>query len=267
MAATLDADRREAPAPLFDDTSVIRRVNGESAVLLGGGRALLMQVAHPLVAAGVAEHSRFEADRFGRLLRTLRATYTLVFGSPEQARAAAERVNAAHSTVAGAGYYARDPALLLWVHATLVDSGIEAYSRFVRPLTCDERQRYYDECSQCAMLLGVPPSALPPSIEAFDAYVARMVATLEVSDDGRRIARAVFATRPLRSAPVLVLARELTAGLLPRRLRAQFGLNWDPARAALLDGAARASRLAVPHLPRALRRPPRMLVPPGVRIP
>ena len=126
-------------AGLFPDDAVIRRVGGESILLLGGGRALLMQLAHPQVAAGVADHSGFESDPFGRLRRTLDATYTMVFGTPEQARAAAAGINAVHRRVTGPGYRASDPELLLWVHATLVDTALRVLGRFLRPLA-DSRQ-------------------------------------------------------------------------------------------------------------------------------
>ena len=101
-----------------------QRVLHEGVLLLGGGRALLMQIAHPLVASGVAEHSNFRTDRIDRLLRTLRLTLAIVFGSREQALAAAGSINRVHEGVAGAGYAARDPELLLWVLATLIDTSL-----------------------------------------------------------------------------------------------------------------------------------------------
>src|SRR5437764_11243732 len=103
---------------LFPRDAVIRRVNGEGVLLLGGGRALLMQLAHPSVAAGVADHSDFRRDPMSRLQRTLDATNTIVFGSEEQARQTAAAIQRVHDTVTGPGYRANDPDLLLWVHAT-----------------------------------------------------------------------------------------------------------------------------------------------------
>ena len=119
---------------LFDDDAVIRRVDGELVLLLGGPRALLMQLAHPLVARGVAEHSGFKADPFARLQRTLDASFAIVFGSDEQSRRAAKSVKAAHRTVHGDGYDANDPELLLWVHSTLVDTALRIHNRFLRSL-------------------------------------------------------------------------------------------------------------------------------------
>src|SRR5438270_11377626 len=98
-------------AGLFPDNAVIRRVSSESILLLGGGRALLMQLAHPKVAAGVADHSGFEADPFGRLRRTLDATYNIVFGTEEEAQLTASKLWAVHERVTGPGYHANDPYL------------------------------------------------------------------------------------------------------------------------------------------------------------
>src|SRR5438477_9238059 len=135
-------------AGLFPRHAIIRQVNGEGALLLGGGRALLMQLAHPSVAAGVADHSDFETDPFGRLRRTLEAETTLVFGTLEEAHATAARIRAVHERVTGPGYQANDPELLLWVHATLVDTALRVYTRFVRPLRPNEAEAYYDESTR-----------------------------------------------------------------------------------------------------------------------
>ncbi|MBM4443638.1 MAG: DUF2236 domain-containing protein, partial [Candidatus Rokubacteria bacterium] len=116
------------------------------------GRALLLRIAHPAVAAAVARHSRYRADPLARLLRTLRPTLAIVFGTPAEAAA---RINAVHTRVAGPGYRATDPALLAWVLATLIDTALLMHDRFVRPLPAPVRARYYDEmleparCSAC----------------------------------------------------------------------------------------------------------------------
>ena len=262
--------RRDASL-LFAPDSAVRRVNGEGALLIGGGRALLMQIAHPSVARGVAEHSNFEADPIGRLLRTLRPVYAISFGTEAQAHAAAARVRGRHDAVVGGGYRANDPDLLLWVHATLIDSALVTYRRFVAPLAPLEAARYYEQTATIARLFGVPPAILPPNLEAFDRYVAGQVATLQVGDDARRIAGAIFAPsihgwRTLWLAPALLLAREATAGLLPPRLRDQYRLRWDARRERALALAAFTSRSMLPRLPRAWRAPPPPLLPSGVSV-
>src|SRR5438309_5125061 len=124
---------------LYAEDSITRRVNRENVLLLGGGRALLMQLAHPKVAAGVDAHSDFRSHPVRRLRRTVRMTMAIVFGDRATALAAARSVNRVHGRVQGEGYRALDPELLLWVHSTLVDSAIVAYDTFVRKLRATER--------------------------------------------------------------------------------------------------------------------------------
>ncbi|TML91600.1 MAG: DUF2236 domain-containing protein [Actinobacteria bacterium] len=234
---------------------MIRRVDGESVLLLGGGRALLMQLAHPMVAAAVAEHSGFHADPFARLQRTLEASFAIVFGTTEQARAAAASVRSVHEHVVGDGYRADDPALLMWVHATLVDTALRVHERFLRPLPAADAERYYDESTVVAELLGVPRAAQPPDLEAFRAYVRGCIATLEVSDTARRLARDVLHPRlPWPVAPVAELGRQITVGLLPAPLRDQYGLGWDGHRRRALLLAGLGSRLVLPRVPGLIRR-------------
>ena len=241
---------------------MIRRVDGEAVLLLGGGRALLMQLAHPQVAAGVADHSDFGSDPFGRLRRTLETTYAIVFGTEEQALEASGSLRAVHERVSGPGYQANDPELLLWVHATLVDTALRVYRRFLRPLDPEEAERYYRESTVMAEVLGVPRELQPRDLAAFRTYVRTMVGTLEVTDTARRLAREVLRPRlPWPTEPALVLARELTAGLLPRPLRVQYGLGWDRPRKAALLLAGAASRLVLPRVPPVVRRAPRRFLP------
>ncbi|MEZ4502398.1 MAG: oxygenase MpaB family protein [Dehalococcoidia bacterium] len=246
---------------MFDKASMLRRVNGESVLLLGGGRALLMQLAHPLVARGVAEHSHFEAAPLRRLVRTLRPVYAVGFGSAGQAAGAASTVRARHRGVVGAGYSALDPGLGMWVHATLVDSALVTYERFVRPLEARERTAYYLEMQRLGEMFGVPRASQPAGVAAFETYVASMVGTLDVSAEARRLAASVFATRPWELAPLTVASRWVTAGLLPPRLRAGYGLRWSSVDERLLSGVAATCRIGVPMLPRRLRRPPAFLMP------
>src|SRR5438132_7023993 len=152
---------------LFADDAMIRRVSGEPVLLLGGGRALLMQLAHPQVAAGVADHSGFESDPFGRLRRTLDATYTMVYGTREEADLVARRLWAIHERVTGPGYRANDPELLMWVNATLIDTALRVHARFVRPLTPPDAERYYQDSVIVAEVLGVPRDEQPPDLSAF----------------------------------------------------------------------------------------------------
>jgi uncharacterized protein (DUF2236 family) len=238
---------------------VIRRVDGDPAVLLGGGRALLMQLAHPLVARGVGDHSDFRRDPFARLQQTLALTTTIVFGTEADARAAAARIAAVHERVTGPGYRANDPDLLLWVHATLVDTALRVYERFVRPLPPGDRAAYYEESVVVGEVVGIPRSRQPPDLAAFHAYVREMISTLRVTDQARSLAWAVLHPRlPWPLEPALELGRQLTVGLLPSPLRQQYGFRWGPVRRATLGGTALASRAVLPLVPPSLRRVPRV---------
>lgn len=140
----------------FAPDSVIRRVgNTPVTPFLGGGTAVLLQVAHPLVAAGVADHSDYQHDLWPRLARTLRALYVITFGTKAEAERAGAAVQAAHAHVrgttrsqlgsfpAGTPYSANDPELMLWVHATLVHASLSAYQRFEHELSRAEQESYY----------------------------------------------------------------------------------------------------------------------------
>jgi uncharacterized protein (DUF2236 family) len=242
---------------MFPPDAVVRRVDGEAVLLAGGGRALLMQLAHPAVAAGVAEHSDFGADPLRRLQRTLQATYTVVFGTEAQACAVGQTVQRVHEQVRGPGYSANDPELLLWVHATLVDTALRVHARFLGSLGAADAQQYYEESKRIGVVFGVPHSAQPATLADFRHYVRAMVAGLEVSDQAREVADAVLhPALPLVVSPALLLVRQVTAGLLPAPLRRQYGLSWDRPRQSALLCAGLASRLVLPRIPSALRRVP-----------
>ena len=158
---------------LYTPDDLMWRVNRETVLLLAGPRALLMQVAHPLVAAGVADHSNFERDPLARLRGTLEAMMGIIYGSRTQATECAERVNRVHERVSGSSptatrdfprgtpYSALDPALLFWVQATLIDSALAAYECFVEPLSGDERDRLYEESKAIAYVSLVEKVNLP----------------------------------------------------------------------------------------------------------
>lgn len=246
---------------------MVWRVHREAAVLAGGQSALLMQIAHPLVAAGVAEHSDFPAGAWKRLRRTLDSTLAVVFGTTEEAERAAARVNALHASVhgtlrapsagmaAGTPYSALDPALLLWVHATLVRTSIRTYATLVGPLGAGERERYYEETKRAASAFGL--DRVPATLEDFDGYVEGMIAGLEAGPDARRLAPSILrpAPRPVRAA--LWPAEAITAGLLPARVREIFAIGFGPARRAAFASAATVSRAIVPRLPASVRFVPR----------
>jgi uncharacterized protein (DUF2236 family) len=247
------------------------RIHRERVLLAGWGRAILLQLAHPLVARGVAEHSGFTTDRWGRvrrLHRTLHAMLALTFGPAEDAGAAATRINAIHDRVhgrldhaaggepAGAPYSAHDPALLAWVHATLLDSFLGAYRLFVGPLDTVAADRYCLESSGIEARLGIPAGRLPRTESALRAYLETMLASgvLEVTDTARALARQVLAPpAPRILRPALWLAALPAVGLLPPSIRAGYDLPWDARRARALALVAVATRVSLPLLPPPLR--------------
>jgi uncharacterized protein (DUF2236 family) len=243
----------------FAPESVIRRVGNSPLVpLLGGGPAVLLQVAHPLVAAGVVYHSDYHADLWRRLLRTLQALYLIVYGSKEEADRAGEAVKAVHAHVrgttkerlgpfpAGTRYDASDPELMLWVHATLVASSLAAYRRFVARLTADEAEAYYGEMAVVASVFGLSRSRIPATLEDFREYFRARLEDPEICVTGpaREVASVILRAPVPAPLRLLVPAHRLaTAALLPARLREQYGLGWSRAHAMPLALGARSLRV------------------------
>ena len=209
------------PPPALGPGAVSWKLHREVALLAGWGRAILLQLAHPLVAQGVADHSAFLSEPDGhvrRLRRTLASMLALTFGSDDEARDAAARINAIHDRVhghlpgargthaAGARYSAHDPDLLAWVHATLLDSFLLTFRLFVADLTEAECDRYCAESSRIELLLGIPAGRLPRSRAGLERYLDAALASGEiaVTDTARRLAHAVL--RPAVAWPVRPLA-------------------------------------------------------------
>jgi uncharacterized protein (DUF2236 family) len=256
---------------LFAPDSITWRVHREAVLLLGGGRALLLQVAHPLVAAGVAAYSDFRRRPLDRLWRTLDLMLTIVFADAAAALRAVREIERVHGRVRGTlaadagpfrrgtGYAAGDPALLLWVFATLVDTGLLVYERFVAPLTAAERAAYYDEAKVTGRLLGIPEDLLPPTLADFAAYVDAMLAgdVLAVGPAGREIADSILRPPlPVGVREAFRAANLFTVGLLPPVMRARYGLAWGATGELALGTLAGATRWLVPVLPGLLRYMP-----------
>ena len=242
-------------------------MNREAVVVLGWGRAILMQLAHPLVGAGVSAHSRFEAGPLAyieRMRSTIGAMLSLTFGNEEQVRQAADGINAIHRRVhgrlgravgrypAGTPYDATDLELLKWVHATLIDSQLRTYALFVGPLTADEKDRYCAEAARVGPRLGIPADALPGTTAGLDRYMKEMEQEerLAVGEQASRLAHALLAPPGgTWVAPALWLGRLTTLGLLPAPIRDQYGFAWgarDARRLRLTAAAVRATRRMLP---------------------
>ncbi len=222
--------------------SVSWRVFREPMVLASGGRALLMQVAHPLVAAAVVEHSTYEADPWRRLARTLGVMGKMVFGPPGQSERQARSLARLHATISGraldgTSYSASEPDLLAWVWATLVDTALVAFESSRGRLNEADRERYYDEQKLIAFACGVPATSCPATMSDFDDFLRQSIAEdLQVTPGAKAIASAVL--RPPFREPFGMLATPpfylLTVGLLPESLRQRYELTWSPAHRELL---------------------------------
>jgi uncharacterized protein (DUF2236 family) len=243
----------QTPYGYFSPHDPFWQVNREWLVILSGARAVMLELAHPLVAAGVAHHSNFQRDSLGRLLRTIQMMVDATFGSTETARHAVGRVHRCHHPVEGlllaavgpfsaeSSYQANDPHLKMWVLATLIDSILLVHDLFVRPLSPAEKAAYYCDSQLLGRLLGIPAHVMPPTYSGFTAYVGEMLNgdTLTVGDTAREVARALFAP-PL--GPLLRMASFAGIGLLPDRLRADFNFSWDEKREKRLYWLAARAR-------------------------
>ncbi len=263
---------------LYGPDSEAWRLNREAVMLLiAGPRALLLQVAHPLVAEGVDQHSDFREDPWRRLQGTIASYLRLVYGTREEGLAEIGRLNALHRAITGpirAGaetpgfdgtYSARDPALALWVHATLVDSTLVAYEALVEPLTAARRERYYAETRPIARLFGIADADVPADLEAFDAYLEWAVGPdgpVHPTGTSRDIAWHILHPPfgPLHPALRWIPRRAATwtmwpaVGLLPRTTRDEYELRWSPTQEAVSAWLTAAWRWWARRLPSAFRQ-------------
>lgn len=248
----------------FADGSAIRDIASEPFVILGGGPALLLQLAHPKVALGVAEHSGFRSSPFPRLFSTLDYLSMVAFGSREEAQRVAWSAMRAHDAVRGPTYSAHDPELLLWVQATLFQMSKELYERMFGELEPERAEEYYQQSVLLAELLGAPRESLPADAKAFDVYWTETVSTLRVSDAAREQAQAVLFPAVWRRLlyPAVLVFRLVTTGLLPEPIRTQYALPWSPRRERLFRLIMWGVRLVMNLTIRPVRKLPiRIAVP------
>lgn len=263
--ARLSATVADPRAGILGPSSVTWQVGADLAVFLGGGRAALLQLAHPMVAHAVDQHSRTRADVAGRFQRTFRYVFAMLFGDLDEAFAAARRVHAIHTRIrgtlpeaagrwpAGTPYDANDVDSLRWVHTTLVDTTIAVRELIDGPVPVAIKDAYQRELHRFAALFGIPNEVLPRSWAEHERYVADMLAsnTLAVVPCAREMAGFLVGKLGGPHQPVLGRIGELvTEAMLPPALAAQFGLRSAPRR----------TRLGLAAFARLYRRIPRSLV-------
>ncbi len=263
-----------AIAGLYGPGSEAWRLNREAFLLLAAGpRALLLQLAHPLVAEGVDQHSTFRVDPWGRLHGTLTSYLRIVYGTGAAATSEIRRLNRLHVSVTGPirdrlardvtgaeTYRARDPELSLWVHATLVESTMAAYDAWYEPLLPQRRDAFYRETLPIGHAFGIPDGLLPAGIAAFDAYWRAMLAPdgpVRVTPTARSLIPTILHP-PVGALPPVLYDWLMwpAAELLPERLRDEYGIAWGPGHAAAAAWLRAAYRLWGHRLPRAWRSMP-----------
>jgi len=255
---------------LFGPSSVSWKVNRESALFLGAGRAALLQLAHPWVAAALDQHSNLKSDPLARFHNTFRVVFTMVFGTLEQALAASRYLYRLHTRIQGkipesvAGYardshyQANEIGALIWVYATLIESAVVAYECVCAPLSREEREAYYAESKTMAALFGIPASELPMDWAAFEAYHRDQCESnrLGVNALSREMAHRVLHGRG-SWVPVPGWYRALTASWLPKPLRESFALPYADSE----QKTAAEARLWLPRVYRRLPAPLRFVGP------
>lgn len=246
----------------FGADSITWRINQEMTVLFGGVRALLMHAAHPLVAAGARQTATYRRDPWARLLRTLSLQLLLPFGSKDEARRAADRINRLHTVINGTDpatgerYDALDPDLLLWVHACLEESTVLFYELTVGPLSEGEKDRFHEENLLGAELVLLQRDRVPPTYAATEEYIRGVIGSdrLLVTDVAREVAHLI------RGGPVPWHLKGIwrfiafaAVGTLPPEIRELYGFKWGPVRQKVLGANIGMLRRLRPHLPDRFR--------------
>jgi uncharacterized protein (DUF2236 family) len=243
---------------VFADDSTIRRIGREGILLAAGGAASIMQTSHPKIAQGVHEHSDFAGDPVRRLRNTAEWMYAVLFGTRAEAERISAAVHAMHEKVTGPGYRANEPELQVWVNATLLTNAVDLYERMFGRFDRAELEAYYLEQKAVAELIGCPVSAHPPTYADFLVYYREMVESLEVTAAAREVAHQVLHPRvPWPARPVLGAFRLFNIGLMPERLRRQYGWRWTRAHEAAFRAMLAAISLIYPRLPLRVRTMPR----------
>ena len=238
----------------FAADSMVRRLHRERVVAFSGLRALFMQACEPLGVVGFEQHSIIFDDPRTRLLRTDERMSRIYFGTAEQAERTGRIVRAMHRRVrgvteedygpipTGTAYDASDPALGLWVLATLADSALLYHERVIGTLDRDDRERYWAEYRRVGELLGLPSNSMPAGVADLRDYVDGRLddGSLWIDEDRRERAKKMLLEPPFTGfmrvaiTPIHETIKLISVGMLPSRIRSMLGFSWDPAREALL---------------------------------
>lgn len=268
---TADCDPVAGP---FGPGSMIWTVGRETALVFGGTRSVLLQLAHPFVAESLKYVSGPGRNVRSRFIATMHYCSAMTFGDRDHVLKAARRVFAIHERVGGvldvdAGAFPRgtrfranEVEALWWVASTLWDSSVVAFETFVRPLSLEEKNGYLRDCRRWSRLFGIPESAMSPDWPAFERYVREMVSSdvLTVTELGQRAAGAVVRSPRRITEPLFAWNRILTAGMLPPRMRREFGLPFGSREERIFRTSVRLLRPLFRTLPPTLRYNPKYVL-------
>jgi uncharacterized protein (DUF2236 family) len=264
--AAAQAQVNDPIAGIFGSDSITWRINRESALFFGAGRAALLQLAHPWVAVSLDQHSSLLSRPIARFHNTFRVVFTMIFGSAPQAFRVARSLYQLHTSITGElpadvgghskgeRYQALHLPAMLWVYATLIDSAVTAYQAVLPPLEDAELAAYYAESKILAGLFGLPPEALPADWQSFQTYINEMTASqaLGVDDRSRFMAHRIL-TGAGSWIPIPRWYQALTTAWLPPRLRQEFGLPFDPVEQSRAEKALHQLPRIYPKLPTPVR--------------
>jgi uncharacterized protein (DUF2236 family) len=268
--AVLPTDQ-EVPALVVGPDSITWRRASDLRTFFAAGYALVLQVSHPTVGAGVAEHSSYRQDPWGRLFRTLDFTNSLIYAEPPVAAATARRMRSLHARIKGvkadgSRYHALEPEAYAWVHATLFEAIASAHARFGGQLGQDQEEQFWVEWRRLGRLLGIRDRDLPATHAGFRGYFnAMLTGVLEDNESVHGVIESLgeFASPPLPryllpawrlgGLPAGIVLRLATVGMLPPMLRERFGLGWTLGQELELRALEAASRAGAVMMPRPLR--------------
>ena len=236
----------------------LRDIAAEGILLLGGPRAILLQIANPGVGRGVARHSDFSSDPMRRLRATLSYVYVVIFGTDAQVHRAVARVEGAHRPVHGDGYDASDPELQLWVAATLYQSAVSVWERIFAPLDAASAEAIYRDYAVLGTALQVPESAWPVNLAAFERYWHAQSQKFTATEETRKVCRELLypVHAPLWLRLAMPTMRLLTAGLLTAEQRALYAMQWGATRQRRFDRTLGTLAWVYRHLPGRIRHWP-----------
>jgi uncharacterized protein (DUF2236 family) len=260
--------REEAAELIPPRGGITWRISGDARIFGASGYALLLQVTHPSVGAGVSQHSNFKENPWGRLLRTLDYTSSVIYGGPDLAWDVGRRVREMHKRIKGVRpdgerYHALEPAPYAWVHATLAEAIVRAHNLFCRPaLESEQTDQFWSEWRRMGRLIGVRYEDLPGTWPGLLGYFDRMVdEELEDTEAAQDVLTSLFEpTAPplpgmrdwvwrVVSWPSTKAGSLATLGMLPPVLRQRLGVEWTPSRERRFRAMAAATRRARPLMP------------------